>query len=291
MTPVQKDPDADEANSSVLIMSTIHPVEYMGTPLSHNTPSSGRLKIQEVRTRRMDDEASGRQEIQDIPTRRMNVEASGQLEIQDIPTRRMDAQEVVKNQTGLEGGSSPAKGMDGDSQELLAPGMKGQQFTSTPNLTPVSSPTKQTALQYTAQAPPVSHFLPVHSAVPMCPDAADFLERAPLPAAAPTTDFTSSQRLILPPVDILLNTSAESEAEVSWLDSRQPWTAEENQAIGALLTGSPAGSTTTGPPTGALLTGSPAGSTTTGPPTAAEDISDSSASPLDSSLTQSNKHT
>ena len=45
-TPVQIDSDTDEANNSILIMSTIHPVEYLGTPPPSNTPSSGRLEIQ-----------------------------------------------------------------------------------------------------------------------------------------------------------------------------------------------------------------------------------------------------
>ena len=165
-TPVQKDPDADEANNSVLIMSTIHPVEYLGTPPPSNMPSSGRLEIQEIPTRRMDDEVSDQLDIQEIPTKRMDGKASGPLEIQKIPTRRMDDEEAI--QAELEGGSSPAEGMD---QELPVLEMEGQQVTSTPNLTPESTPTKKTA-----QSLPVPHFLSGHSAVPPCPDAADFLE-------------------------------------------------------------------------------------------------------------------
>ena len=56
----------------------------------------------------------------------------------------------------------------------------------------------------------------------MCPNAAYFFQRAPLPTAAPTTDFTSSQRLILPLLDCTLNSdNAESDSKDEVLETCQ----------------------------------------------------------------------
>ena len=111
----------------------------------------------------------------------------------------------------------PATGMDAEvtssslAREPSAPRMDGEQLTSTPNLSPVSSPTKQLLHGPTATAPPLTAppFLPV----PLCPPAADFYDRASLPAAATTTDFTSSQRLILPTLGSPLSIRIESDSE------------------------------------------------------------------------------
>ena len=92
-----------------------------------------------------------------------------------------------------------------------APRMDCEQITSTPNLTPVSSPKRQLQHDPTSTAPPLTAppFLPV----PLCLPAADFYDRALLPAAAPTTDFTSSQRLILPTICSPIPNRAESDSE------------------------------------------------------------------------------
>ena len=205
-------PQGDQQLSeSVLILSTIHPLNLLRIPRSS-------------------------------PCR---------LEIEDQNATGMDVEEIIPM--------------------LAAPGLDGQHTTSTPNQTPASSPTRQPTLRTTMSALPA----PPPLSVPMCPGAADFIERAPLPAPAPQTDFTSSQRLILPPLDSSLPdvhvAENDGEAEDSWLQPR--WTDGDQQAADSLLAGPPAA-------------GSPT-STTTGPKAEAEiqDI-DSSASPLDSSLSQ-----
>ena len=121
-------PQGDQQLSeSVLILSTIHPPNLLGTPKS----SPCRL------------------EMEDQLTTGMAVEALTAM--------------------------------------MAVPGLDGQHTTSTPNLTPVSSPTRQPTTHTTLSALPAPSFLPVT----MCPGAADFMESAPLPTAAPPTDFTA----------------------------------------------------------------------------------------------------
>ena len=73
-------------------------------------------------------------------------------------------------------GEIPASGMEDEQatplsiEVLPATGRDGEQTTSTPNPTPVSSPSKPSA------PPPPAPPLPV----PMCPEAAEYMERAPV---------------------------------------------------------------------------------------------------------------
>ena len=70
--------------------------------------------------------------------------------------------------------------------------------TSTPNPTPPVSPSQQAGTsQRPALAPPPTLLrLPV----PLCPEAAEYTQRAPLAPSAPPINLTASQRLILPDV-------------------------------------------------------------------------------------------
>ena len=66
--------------------------------------------------------------------------------------------------------------------------------------------------------------------VPLCPDAAEFLERAPLSPATPSVDIRASQRIILPqpssPLTAVHNVDSDNKKDRLW----QQWAEEKSQA-------------------------------------------------------------
>ena len=91
-------------------------------------------------------------------------------------TQRLEDEEITLDEIS-------ASGMEDEQptplslEEPPATGREGEKTTSSPNPTPVSSPSKQMPAQSAPPAPsPPATPLPV----PMCPEAAEYMERAPV---------------------------------------------------------------------------------------------------------------
>ena len=111
-------------------------------------------------------------------------------------------------------------------EDLASPVLDEMHPTSTPNPPPPTSPSKEPAASPATSpttalttAPTTTPPSALHGlSVPLCPDAAQFLQKAPLASPPATIDLRASQTLIIPLLDSPLpKIHEESEDELSFL--------------------------------------------------------------------------